>query len=72
MNWKNWPYWLRGGLIAISILIIFALVLIFTFLGECGDMGCAAVYIVVLAAAAVIPAFLIGALFGWIYGKNKI
>ena len=28
MGWKDWPYWLRGGLIGVLVLGIFALVLI--------------------------------------------
>ena len=26
MRWKNWPYWLRGGIIALLVIIILVLI----------------------------------------------
>ncbi|MCK5282064.1 MAG: hypothetical protein KAK00_01530 [Nanoarchaeota archaeon] len=83
MGWRDWPYWVRGGMIAFSYSFLHILMYIFLNFGNirCGGTissgghSCnvieflpeAIIYILVFA----IPLFLIGALIGWIVGLER-
>ncbi|MBI2631989.1 hypothetical protein HYW75_03225 [Candidatus Pacearchaeota archaeon] len=87
MGWKNWPYWLKGGVIGIIFIYLILLLGIFNILNENSFL-----YILLLPALVVffyfpytfnlggyewqfitysIYGLIIGALIGWIYGKIK-
>jgi len=77
MFWKNWPSWLKGGLIGLIIYIIYFLVVIFTIYtrGEQWKLGMAMGWLgsmfVTGFIITILQFFLIGALIGWVYGKIK-
>lgn len=83
MGWKNWSYWLRGGLIAIIIYVILFLFLfifppfyyIISFLTiplnplfNRGIFGDNAVVFIIVKG---IYLFVLGVIIGWIVGKIK-
>ena len=65
MGWKKWSYWLKGGIIALGLDIIYAA----SGLLALENFGWIVTF--VIAPAAAIPLFLIGAIIGWIVGKIK-
>ncbi len=56
MGWKDWPYWLKGGIIAIGIYAILTLILLP--FGETGGHPSVAAWQI----PSFLPAFLFGAL----------
>ena len=79
MSWKNWPSWLKGGLIGVIIYIIYYLIVLFTIYArdEQGKLiiGIAMSWFGPMFVAGFIInislIFLIGAFIGWLYGKIK-
>ena len=83
MGWKDLPYWLKGGIIAVSINLLVA---IFTSSSRSEMNGIVyawslaplyyfkffrSQYPNLISLTGAIMYFLIGALIGWIYGKIK-
>ena len=56
MNWKNWPYWLKGGIIATLFpIIVFALNFLFDYIA--GTSGETFLYFFLLISTPTIPIF---------------
>ncbi|MBS3085684.1 hypothetical protein J4225_03285 [Candidatus Pacearchaeota archaeon] len=77
MGWKDWPYWLKGGVI-FEILLIIGLFLIAFIKGE----GLAILFLLIFFGGEnpwemftflgfLILYFILGAIIGWIYGKIR-
>ena len=75
MGWKNWPYWLRGGLIGIIVGIILLSIGERTSLPIEGNIFSSASYadgpFLYIVIFALIIFFIIGAIIGLIVGKIK-
>jgi len=85
MGWKDWPYWLKGGIIGTVLATLIILIVGFIALSICYE-NCPpfiknSLFIFILPSyflpgviadvAIIIWNFLIGALIGFIYGKIK-
>jgi len=79
MAWKNWPYWLRGGVIGVLFLIMALLLLSMIQIfkkGGCAFYGSHSIslcfyFSLMFLWWGAIPAFGIGALIGWIVRKIR-
>lgn len=82
MGWRNWSYWLRGGIITIVLYIIFYILFILireegvfppTLAGNLIYVINISFYLVLLIGTILdlLLVFLIGAFIGLIYGKFK-
>ncbi len=87
MAWKNWPYWVKGGIIGFVIGIIFAIFNLFSngyigaftllpflllkILDNCYGEGCLGLFVYYGSIAFLVEFTLFGAIIGWIYGKIK-
>ena len=74
MGWKNWPYWLRGG-ISLDLLIIISMI-IFPKLSEIPIISILLYFplfygFIIGGLIILFCWFIIGAIIGWIYGKIK-
>lgn len=82
-GWRSWPYWLKGGVIASLIVALIAVlflawVLFFALTsysrgGETEIIGLSIALgvVAVFFAGAIVLAFGIGGIIGWIVGKIK-
>ena len=78
MGWRDWPYWVKGAIILLAIETFIAICL-FTYFAIMDYVidpngfghGLAAGILVIFYLISIIPALIIGALIGWIYGKIK-
>ena len=76
MGWKDWPYWLKGGLISLIFLVFFPITIIASciiggilgFINSCENQG-SKLYLNVIIYSIIL--FGIGAFIGWIIGKIK-
>lgn len=64
MGWKDWPYWLKGGLIGLGITILLSLY-VFVFLKAFSE------FFLILSIIFSIAAFTIGAIIGKIMGGKN-
>ncbi len=82
MGWRNWPYWVKGGIISfIMSSILYVLLGYFLILQEasytplCSDniiLELLCGYYLSFFMIPVVPIFtLVGIVIGWIYGKVK-
>lgn len=74
MAWKNWSYWLKGGIIGIILIIVLILVMVFTPLDLKPSLiatNSDAYQTIAVVPLLLIEWFVYGALIGWIYGKIK-
>lgn len=81
MGWKNWPSWVKGGLIGGIIGTIISIIITFNFMGRGlagGITGGGGSFSPIWIIAAIMwspPIILIffgiGSLLGWLYGKIK-
>ncbi|MFC1685524.1 hypothetical protein ACFLZZ_00710 [Nanoarchaeota archaeon] len=79
MNWKEWPYWVKGGVIGLIIGILSSIsapmytVLALMLIG--GALGFGAegqgYFIIISGLTLIFLFFVIGALIGWIYERYK-
>jgi hypothetical protein len=84
MSWKDWPYWVRGGVIGVLVYFILAL-LVVTYIfsvATSSDDGLALIVIflpglwltqksIFALLINLLSFFIIGAIIGWIIGKIK-
>ena len=82
MNWKNWPYWLKGGIIGIIFAIIIILIT-FAYYEVSSNLGSFfgineylvenisnyGLGLILYMSLNLIEYFVIGALIGYIYGR---
>lgn len=86
MGWKDWNYWLKGGIIGAIVYLIIVVIWMFsippikpTFLSQALEilispfsfLGFGILIPGVLPIAAAILGFILGAIIGWIVGKIK-
>ena len=79
MNWKYWPYWVKGGIIGLLVFLIpvFLLFLLVPSSSGCnvsavdGSSYCPAAYVDVLWDLFYVASsfFITGGVIGWLYGK---
>lgn len=74
MGYNNWPYWLRGGIIGITfLLVVFLSWLIWALTVPRSDLwGLAVLGALYYGVIALLPIFLIGAAIGLIVQKIKV
>ena len=74
MGYNNWPYWLRGGIIGITfLLVVFLSWLIWALTVPRSDLlGLAVLGALYYGVIALLPVFLIGAAIGLIVQKIKV
>ena len=77
MGWKDWPYWLKGGIIGLIvglITLISKLILSFMFIDDTGN---APIYTLGIKSFLLsqllgfLGTIIIGLVIGWVYGKIK-
>lgn len=66
MAWSNWPSWLKGGIISVTLLLLLAL---FISLGNPSGWG--GIFALVIILFGALPAFAIGAIIGRVTGKTE-
>ena len=69
MGWKNWSYWLRGGIVGLIIVLIWAFFVTYisppSGFADSTDAGALVIFILT------IPGIIIGMIVGLIVGKIK-
>ncbi|MAG27172.1 hypothetical protein CMI47_16675 [Candidatus Pacearchaeota archaeon] len=83
MGWRNWPYWLKGGVVLLVVYIVyqFRFFYLFDFFEDLPMFFIENLDITNMALAYIFTGlgyvlmffiyFLVGALIGWIYGKIR-
>lgn len=72
MGWKDWPYWLKGGIIGggigfvLSLLSSFSIIIRGLVFGGWPDIE-----LIWFDLLLILSTFIVGAVIGWIYGKIK-
>lgn len=54
MNWKDWSYWFKGGVISLIVLLVLG---VLSFITPSGDMGNIYQWIIIFMALPLIPLF---------------
>lgn len=77
MGWKNWPYWLKGGIIGLIIGLVGVLlkiVLSLIFIDDTGRPGFFSISSTFITSQLLncLGLLIIGLIIGWIYGKFKL
>jgi len=73
MGWKDWPYWLRGGIISGIIFDLVVLILLWS-ISNSGEGGGIPLFSTAVLFGLIVGfglGFIIGAIIGWIVGKIK-
>lgn len=84
MGWKDWPYWLKGGIIGVILLLILSLFAVATPKSDMGNVFSWAIILIAFPFMLTyedsqmlnfilfpIYFFILGAIIGWIVGKIK-
>ena len=78
MGWRDWPYWLKGGIIVEAVHIIFIIIfvsiaVIKDSMATAGDWGAgfAGGIMLMFGLIMLIPMFIMGAIIGMVYGRQK-
>ncbi len=78
MGWKDWPYWIKGGIIGILLSLAYFLIILIIYLiynWPEGDYVGFIIYIlfgtIISTIGVAVALFIIGAIIGLIVGKIK-